>query len=92
MLIRIKKKNIVFAFNLADHLIEERKQSGHQSAKSISFCCDSFVSHAVNYTPLHLPPLCITETYRVQKHQISYLYLYSLRIIFLKDCITVFAC
>lgn len=44
----------------------------------------------MNYTPLHLPPLCLTQIYTVQKHQISYLYLYPFRIIFLTDDITVF--
>lgn len=62
-----KKKNIVFTFNLADLLIEERTQSGHQSAESISFSCDSFVR------PYHELHSTAPQTYAAQKCQISYL-------------------
>lgn len=72
MLIRTRKKNIVFTFNLAGLLIDDRKQPGNQSRESIFVSCDSFVSRNTNCTPPHLPPSYHLQSYTSQTCQRSY--------------------
>lgn len=51
----VQQKNI-FTFSLSYHLIEERKQSRHQSVQSISFCCHLLKSHFT------APPTFVSHT------------------------------